>query len=81
MSKITDKNKIKVEGHRGTWSVIEEVHAYRQTFYLLEHNTYGEDANLIAIDDTGKLILEDITDGIGEVLDHLNDNIQMYYKD
>lgn len=68
---IANKEKIKVEGHKGTWYVIDELTKFGKKFYLLEHNTYGEDADHIAINSEGKLIMEDITDGIDELTEFL----------
>lgn len=51
-----------------------------EKFYLLEHNTFGEDAMSVAIDEDGTLILEDITEGIAEVSRHIRTNLIHLYK-
>lgn len=71
---MLNKEKIKVEGHRGTWSVIDELFKFGKRFYLLEHNTYGDDALCVAIDETGRLVMEDISDGITELYDYLEED-------
>jgi hypothetical protein len=68
-----NKNKIKVEGHRGTWYVVDELVKFGQLYYLLEHNTYGEEANWVAINEAGELVMEDITDGATELAEYLED--------
>ena len=68
---VADTNKIKVEGHRGTWHIIDVVYFDMKPYFLLEHNTYGEDADHVAVDVDGVLVLEDITGGTTEVFEHL----------
>ena len=50
-----------VEGHDGTWHSIEELTVQGNTYYLMESETYGQDANMIVVDYAGELIAEDIT--------------------
>jgi hypothetical protein len=66
-----NKDNIKVAGHKGTWYVVDEVQVDGETILLLEHNTYGEDAPWIAIDEDGQLVMEDITDGAEELIERL----------
>jgi hypothetical protein len=68
------KEGIKVNGHKGTWYVIDEITVSGNKYYLLEHETYGEDAACICIREDGKLILEDIWNGIIEISEFLQDN-------
>lgn len=72
---MMDKDNVKVEGHRGTWYVVDELIIVGGRYYLLEHNTYGEDAPWIAIDVNGTVILDDITEGKGELLDYLQQSM------
>lgn len=79
MSELNGTNKpidattdgIKVEGHRGTWYVLDEVIFEGKSYFLLEHETYGEDADHIAVDSTGFNIFSHITDGTDEILERL----------
>lgn len=58
------KDGIKVEGHRGTWYVIDEmVDDKYGRIYLLEHETYGDMAASVIVDGNGKLLLEDVWNG------------------
>lgn len=50
-----------VEGHDGTWHSIEELTVQGNTYYLMESETYGQDANMIVVDHAGVLVAEDIT--------------------
>lgn len=70
-----DLNNIKVDGHRGTWYAIDTIHVYGHKFYLLEHNTFGEDAMNIGINERGELILEDIVDGRSELSNYIRENL------
>jgi hypothetical protein len=69
----TQKDNIKVEGHKGTWYVVDEAEYKGCKLFLLEHETYGEDAPWIAIDAQGKLVMEDITDGKDDLLERLKE--------
>lgn len=52
---------LSVEGHDGTWHSIEELTVQGNTYFLMESETYGQDANMIVVDRAGELIAEDIT--------------------
>ena len=54
--------EIKVQGHVGTWYAAGERIAHGKTFYILEHNVYGEDAPNVVIDADGYLHMEDVQD-------------------
>mgnify|MGYP007101828364 CR=1 FL=1 len=58
------KDGIKVDGHRGTWYVIDEmVDDKYGRIYLLEHEKYGDAAASVIIDGNGELLLEDVWNG------------------
>lgn len=67
---------IKVKGHRGKWYVIDEVVYQGAHYFLLEHETYGNDADWIAVNQAGALVMEDITDGAGELIEFLVDELE-----
>ena len=66
---------IKVKGHRGKWYVVEDVVYGGETYFLLEHETYGNDADWVAVNSAGDLIMEDITDGAEELIEFLAEQI------
>lgn len=66
-----NSDNIKVAGHRGKWYVIEEVVYAGEHFFLLEHETYGNDAPWVAVDEEGQLVMEDISDGAEELIEYL----------
>ena len=59
---------VKVEGHVGTWYVIDskEMTKYGDLF-LLEHETYGDEAACLIVDRFGKVILMDVFNGFDEL--------------
>lgn len=63
MSTIAKREGIKVEGHVGTWYVIDEKEYNGETLYLLEHEQYGDMAANVIINADGDLILEDVWNG------------------
>lgn len=63
-----EKDNIRVEGHKGTWYVIDEHQVGDKTFYLLEHEKYGDMAANVIIDENGALIAEDVWDGFDDEL-------------
>lgn len=62
---------IKIEGHRGTWSVIDSIGARvkgeKKRLYLLEHETYGEDAPSLIVDDKLNIIMDDVYNGFDDL--------------
>lgn len=58
---------IRVEGHRGTWYVIDEGYHNGRKVYLLEHETYGDEAASVIVDSKGNLLLEDVWNGLEEL--------------
>lgn len=54
---------IKVNGHIGTWYVIDTKTYFGSTLYLLEHETYGDETSGVIIDEGNNLILDDVWNG------------------
>lgn len=65
MSEILRGNEgIKIEGHKGTWYVINEKTTERHgSIYLLEHETYGDEAPCLIIDSQKNIIIDDVWNG------------------
>jgi len=66
-------DKVKVEGHRGTWYTIAT-----ETFglggmltpeplYLMEHEAYGDEAPCVIINQKGELIMENVHNGFDDL--------------
>ena len=63
-------DKIKIQGHVGKWYVIDETTYKGRLIFLLQHETYGDDAAHIAVDENGKVVCEEIYDDFPECLDY-----------
>ena len=55
-----------VDGHIGTWHTIDHKEIDGHTFWLMEHDTFGDDASCIIVDERGELVLSHIYDGFDE---------------
>ena len=55
-----------VAGHIGTWHTIDHMEVDGHTFWLMEHDTYGDEAACIIVDNYGKLAISDVYDGFDE---------------
>lgn len=58
---------VKIEGHRGKWSSIESIIVAGIKLHLMEHDTYGEDADMVIINQYGKIIAEDVCNGFDDI--------------
>ena len=61
-----DTSGLAVAGHIGTWHTIDHMEVDGHTFWLMEHDTYGDEAACIIVDDHGKLSLANVYDGFDE---------------
>lgn len=67
-SSIVNENTsgMAVVGHIGTWHTIDHKEIDGHTFWLMEHDTFGDDASCIIVDERGELVLSHIYDGFDE---------------
>ena len=61
-----DSDHIAVEGHIGTWYAIDETEIGGEKFFLLEHEEHGDMAACVAVNEQGKLVAEDLWNGIDD---------------
>ena len=61
-----DTTGLAVSGHIGTWHTIDHREVDGAAFYLMEHDTFGDDAACIILDERGKLVLDQVYDGFDE---------------
>ena len=61
-----DTSGLAVAGHVGTWQTIDHMEVDGHTFWLMEHDTYGDEAACIIVDERGKLAISDVYDGFDE---------------
>lgn len=62
-----NKSKIKIAGHIGTWSAIEEVIYKGKTIYLMEHDFYGDEAAMLIIDEDNNIVADEIWNGFDDL--------------
>ena len=55
-----DTSGLAVAGRIGTWHTIDQHEVSGHSFYLMEHDTYGDEAACIIVDERGKLVLDDV---------------------
>lgn len=67
-SSIIDENTsgLAVAGHIGTWHTIDHKEVDGHTFWLMEHDTLGDDISCIIVDERGELALSHIYDGFDD---------------
>ena len=61
-----DTSGLAVSGHVGTWHTIDHMEVDGHTFFLMEHDSYGDEAACLIVDEHGKLSLSDVYDGFDE---------------
>lgn len=66
-----DRQHIHIEGHNGYWYPIDQSVIDGQKYFLLEHEEYGQNALAVIVDESGKLIMEDVSDGLEQLPDFL----------
>ena len=73
-----DSDRITVEGHVGTWYVVDETEAGGEKFFLLEHEEYGDEAACVAVNEQGELVAEDLWNGFDE---DFQDAVKEYFAE
>lgn len=73
-----DSDRITVEGHVGTWYVVDETEAGGEKFFLLEHEEYGDEAACVAVNEQGELVAEDLWNGFDE---DFQDAVKEYFTE
>ena len=63
MSEIRMRDGIKVKGHYGKWYVIDERDYDGRTLYMVESETYGDEAAALIIDEDFNLVADEIWNG------------------
>jgi len=64
-----DRNStgITVSGHTGKWYVIDERTVGGKKFFLLEHETWGDEAPCVIVDASGNVVVEDVYNGFEDM--------------
>ena len=58
---------IKIDGHRGRWHVIEESEWKGEKVFLLEHETYGDEAACLIVNEKLEIIMDDVWNGFDDM--------------
>ena len=61
-----DTTGLAVSGHVGTWHTIDHREIDGHTFYLMEHDSFGDEAACLIVDERGRLAVEDVYNGFDE---------------
>jgi len=61
-----DTAGLAVAGHIGKWHTIDHTVVEGETFFLMEHDTYGDEAASIIVDSKGRLALDEISNGFDD---------------
>ncbi|MBD5444051.1 MAG: hypothetical protein HDR29_00690, partial [Lachnospiraceae bacterium] len=70
---ITEASEnISVEGHMGTWYVIDSEEIEGRKLFLLEHEEYGDEAASIIIDEHKNLVMEDVYNGFDDYRERMD---------
>ena len=72
-TEITEgSSNIEVEGHIGTWYVIDTDKINDTAYFLLEHEEHGDEAACVIVDSDGKLVLGDVWNGFDDLKEHFD---------
>lgn len=71
-----DSSNIEVDGHIGTWYVIDTDKINDTAYFLLEHEEHGDEAACVIVDSDGKLVLDDVWNGFDDLKEHF-DSLEM----
>ena len=63
-----DTTNFQIEGKEGEWLAFDNLVVEGKKFFLMEHTTYGKNAAWVVIDETGKLIVDQVMTGFDEAV-------------
>lgn len=68
MKELLNNNSknIKIEGHKGSYYVIDSLQTMIGKLFLLEHEYYGEESPCIIVDIEGSVVLTGVYDGFND---------------
>lgn len=61
-----DTVNFQIEGKSGSWLAFDSIRIAGQEFFLMEHETYGKDAAWVIVDQTGRLVVDDVRNGFDQ---------------
>lgn len=77
-----DSENIEVDNHLGTWYVIDglELEENSTKLFLLEHEEYGDEAANVIVDETNKLIMDDVYNGFDDYFEAFGEHLRKNAK-
>lgn len=70
-------DNIEIEGHKGTWYVVDSEMINDKPYFLLEHEEYGDEAEHLVVDKTGKCVFEEAYNGFDDFKDNLEEALYL----
>lgn len=67
MKIMADSKGIKIDRYRGKWYVIDTAINNTFKYFLLEHETYGDESACLIVDQDGKIIVDDVWNGFDDL--------------
>lgn len=65
-----------IEGKEGSWVAFDSTMVDGKEFFLMEHETYGKEAAWVVVDETGKVIVDQVYHGFEpDVLQQIRDSL------
>ncbi len=68
-----DSDNISVDGHIGTWYVVESQEFNGTEYFLLENKEYGDETAHLIVDNEKNIVLDEVFNGFGDLEEFLND--------
>ncbi|BAL01902.1 hypothetical protein OBV_p-00470 (plasmid) [Oscillibacter valericigenes Sjm18-20] len=69
-----NSDRIKVDGHTGTWYVIDSETIDGKRLFLLESEQYGDEAAALIVNEKGELVLDDVYNGFDDYREQALEN-------
>lgn len=67
-----DRSHIEVEGHVGTWYVIDTANIKGTDYFLLEHEEHGDEASNVIVTSDATLVIDGVWNGFDDLNDYFD---------
>lgn len=57
---------LSIPGHIGTWHTIDKCEIDGHFFFLMEHDTFGDETACLVVDQNGRLVIDQVYDGFDD---------------
>lgn len=72
-----DSKNIRIEGHTGTWYVVDSLLAKNGWLYELENEQYGDESAHLIVDEQGNVVMDDVWNGFLDYQEEYEDDFQL----